>query len=72
MTEDADAANDEVLLIRLAELRQAHQDLDAAVEALAARPSPDQLQLARLKRQKLALRDEIARLEDRVTPDIIA
>ena len=72
MTEDADAANDEVLLIRLTELRLAHQDLGAAVEALAARPRPDQLQLARLKRQKLALRDQIAELEDRLTPDIIA
>jgi hypothetical protein len=72
MTEDSDAANDEALLIRLAELRQAHQDLDAAVEALAARARPDQLQLARLKRQKLALRDQITRLEDQMTPDIIA
>jgi hypothetical protein len=72
MTEDPDAANDEALLIRLAELRQAHQDLDAAVEALAARPRPDQLQLARLKRQKLAIRDQITRLEDQMTPDIIA
>jgi hypothetical protein len=72
MTEDAEAANDEALLIRLAELRHAHQDLDAAVEALAARPSRDQLQLARLKRRKLALRDQISELEDRLTPDIIA
>ena len=72
MTDDDPPANDEALLIRLAELRQAHQDLDAAVEALAARPRPDQLQLARLKRQKLALRDQISQLEDRLTPDIIA
>jgi len=72
MTKDAEAANDEAVLIRIAELRQTHQDLDAAVAALSAQPSPDQLQIARLKRQKLALRDEISRLEDRLTPDIIA
>ena len=72
MTEDSDAANDEAVLIRIAELRLAHKDLDAAVAALSAQPRPDQLQIARLKRRKLALRDEISRLEDRLTPDIIA
>ena len=40
--------------------------------ALTAKPLPDQLQIARLKKQKLALRDQITRLEDRLTPDIIA
>jgi len=65
-------ANDEAIQARIAELRQAHQDLDDAVQALAGKPVPDQLQIARLKRQKLALRDQITRLEDRLTPDIIA
>ena len=57
---------------RLADLRVEHQDLDAAVEALTAKASPDQLQIARLKKKKLRLRDEIVRLEDQLTPDIIA
>ncbi|HLK23346.1 MAG TPA: TIGR02444 family protein [Caulobacteraceae bacterium] len=65
-------ANDEAIHARIAELRQAHQDLDDAVRALSAKSVPDQLQIARLKKQKLALRDQITRLEDRLTPDIIA
>ena len=65
-------ANDEGLRSRIAELRQEHQDLDDAVNALAPGPRPDQLQIARLKKKKLVLRDEITRLEDQLTPDIIA
>jgi hypothetical protein len=65
-------ANDEGLRARIAELRQEHQDLNDAVEALASLPRPDQLQIARLKKKKLILRDEISRLEDQLTPDIIA
>jgi hypothetical protein len=65
-------ANDEGLRARIAELRQEHQDLDDAVDALAVLPQPDQLQIARLKKKKLILRDEITRLEDQLTPDIIA
>ena len=65
-------ADDEGLRARIAELRQEHQDLDDAVDALSARPSPDRLQIARLKKKKLVLRDEISRLEDQLTPDIIA
>ncbi|MFZ5667863.1 MAG: YdcH family protein [Pseudomonadota bacterium] len=57
---------------RLVELRQQHQDLDAAVAALEDQPLPDQLQIARLKKQKLVLRDQIAKLENQLTPDIIA
>ena len=57
---------------RLGVLRQGHRDLDTAIEALAVREVPDQLQLARLKRQKLRLRDEIAWLEEQLIPDIIA
>ena len=72
MTDETPAANDEATLARLAELRQEHQDLDAAVGALEARPQPDQLQIARLKKKKLILRDQIAELEDELTPDIIA
>jgi hypothetical protein len=57
---------------RLITLREAHRDLDAAIEALRAKAVPDQVQLARLKKRKLRLRDEIALLEDAQIPDIIA
>jgi hypothetical protein len=53
-------------------LREEHQDLDDAVRALESLPRPDQLRIARLKKKKLVLRDQIATLEDRLTPDIIA
>ena len=72
ISEDQPLANDEAIHARIAELRLAHQDLDDAVNALSAKTVPDQLQIARLKKQKLALRDQITRLEDRLTPDIIA
>lgn len=58
--------------VRLARLKQEHRDLDAAIEALAAMPRPDQLQIARLKKRKLRLKDEIALIEDQIIPDIIA
>ena len=57
---------------RLVRLRLEHRDLDSVIEALRATPAPDQLQLARLKKRKLRLRDEIKLLEDRLIPDIIA
>ncbi|HEY1225070.1 MAG TPA: DUF465 domain-containing protein [Brevundimonas sp.] len=57
---------------RLAELRQEHADLDASIDALGMMPIPDQLMIARLKRKKLLLRDEIIRIEARILPDIIA
>jgi hypothetical protein len=56
----------------LAQLRQEHRDLDAAIEALRMAPNLDQLQLARLKKRKLRLKDEIAMVEDAIIPDIIA
>lgn len=58
--------------VRLGAARVEHRDLDAAIAALAAMPCPDQLRLARLKKRKLALRDEIAAWEDELIPDIIA
>jgi hypothetical protein len=57
---------------RLVRLRMEHRDLDSAIEALRSTSAPDQLQLARLKKRKLRLRDEIAQLEDGMIPDIIA
>jgi hypothetical protein len=53
-------------------LRQEHRDLDAAIEALRHAGQADQLQLQRLKKRKLMLRDRLAALEDQLTPDIIA
>lgn len=57
---------------RLAHLRTEHRDLDAAIVALAGMPQPDQLQIARLKKRKLRIKDEIAQLGDSLIPDIIA
>jgi hypothetical protein len=57
---------------RLEALRIEHRDLDVAIDALRGTGSADQLQLARLKKRKLRLRDEIAVLEDQLVPDIIA
>ncbi len=57
---------------RLAVLRVEHRDMDDAIAALAGAGAADQLQLARLKRRKLRLRDEIAAIEDQLIPDIIA
>lgn len=53
-------------------LREEHRDLDAAIEALHNAGPVDQLQLQRLKKRKLILRDRISFLEDQLTPDIIA
>lgn len=60
------------LRVRLNVLKQEHQDLDASVEALEVQAQPDQIQIARLKKKKLWLRDQIVRIEDVLTPDIIA
>lgn len=62
----------EVLRARLEVLRHEHRALDEGVAALAARPGACALTLQRMKRQKLALKDRIARIEDELTPDIIA
>ncbi|MEG3170409.1 DUF465 domain-containing protein [Sphingomonas sp. LB3N6] len=57
---------------RLDGMRTEHRDLDDAIGALLSLPVPDQLQIARLKKRKLRLRDEIAACEDMLIPDIIA
>lgn len=57
---------------RLEALRAEHRDLDAAIEALVDTGTGDQLQIARLKKRKLKLRDEISLCEDQLIPDIIA
>ncbi|NML04775.1 DUF465 domain-containing protein [Sphingomonas sp. G-3-2-10] len=59
------------ILRRLELLKSEHRDLDAAIAALLAM-SGDQLQIARMKKRKLLLKDEVAQLEDQLIPDIIA
>ncbi|HXD03168.1 MAG TPA: DUF465 domain-containing protein [Novosphingobium sp.] len=53
-------------------LRIEHRDLDAAIDALTTAAPADQLQIARLKKRKLRLKDQIALIEDYLIPDIIA
>jgi hypothetical protein len=60
------------LIAQVERLRQEHRDLDAAIEALREAGQADQLQLQRLKKRKLLLRDKLSQLEDQLTPDIIA
>lgn len=64
--------NEEELKKRLEMLRIEHRDLDAAIDALSAAGASDQLQMARLKKRKLKLKDQIAMIEDYLIPDIIA
>jgi len=63
---------EEELKKRLEMMRIEHRDLDAAIDALSAAGGTDQLQIARLKKRKLRLKDQIAMLEDYLIPDIIA
>ena len=60
------------LRAQLGRLRQEHRDLDAAIEALQGSPAADVIQVQRLKKRKLVLRDRITHIEDQLTPDIIA
>jgi hypothetical protein len=69
---DYSTFSEEALLARLSELQQDHADFDAAIQALALSPLPDMMLIGRLKRKKLALKDEISRVQDHLTPDIIA
>lgn len=64
--------NADVLRIELEVFRSEHRDLDEAIDALEASGRADQLRLRRLKKAKLALKDKIARIEDKLLPDIIA
>ena len=64
--------SEEELRKRLEMLRIEHRDLDAAIDALTTAAPADQLQIARLKKRKLRLKDQIALVEDYLIPDIIA
>ena len=67
-----DTPEKRALKSRLGELREEHRALDSAISALQEQALGDALQLARLKKRKLVLRDQIQWIEDRLTPDIIA
>jgi hypothetical protein len=76
MASDWDAPSDDadkaVILAKLEQLREEHRSMDGAIQALQENAPYDQISIMRLKRRKLALKDEIAHWEDQLTPDIIA
>lgn len=65
-------AHEDVLRVKLQVLRSEHRDLDEAIGALEETAGRDMLTIRRLKKKKLALKDRISRIEDELTPDIIA
>jgi hypothetical protein len=69
---DITMKTEDVLRVELEVFRHEHHDLDDAIAALIQIGTADQLTLKRLKKKKLALKDMITRIEDRLTPDIIA
>jgi len=72
MNAPIELGHDDMLRVKLAALRREHRDLDEAIAALHDRATADQLTLVRLKKRKLLLKDQIARVQDELTPDIIA
>ena len=69
---DLSMKNDDVLSVERAVFRREHRDLDDAIQALVEKGTADALTLQRLKKRKLRLKDLIAQIEDRLTPDITA
>jgi hypothetical protein len=69
---DSPETADKATLLKLSQLRQEHRDLDERIQALIASAAHDQLELTRMKKRKLMLRDQIIKLEDDCLPDIIA
>ncbi len=72
MNETPEMDHKEQLRVKLEVLRREHRDLDEAIDALQESRRADQLRLRRLKKRKLQLKDQIALIEDELTPDIIA
>jgi hypothetical protein len=72
MAEMTDAEERAAMAAELEHLRQEHRDLDTAIDALLHLGTIDRLQVQRLKKRKLVLRDRMAFIEDQLTPDIIA
>jgi len=72
MNAQHEMSHDEIARTRLEGLRREHRELDDAIREMAEGGVVCSLTLGRMKKQKLALKDQIARLEDELTPDIIA
>lgn len=72
MTSQHEMSSEEIARARLEVLKREHRDLDEAITALTSQTLTSSLSVQRLKRQKLALKDRISRIEDDLTPDIIA
>ena len=72
MNAPTEMSREDVLRVKLELLRTEHRDLDEAIEAMHASVNADQFTIKRLKTQKLRLKDKIQRIEDDLTPDIIA
>ena len=73
MSNDTDPRVDvEAIKAKLEALRIEHRDLDEVIDRLIEKPPFDQLQLQRLKKRKLGLKDQITKLESQLIPDIIA
>jgi hypothetical protein len=70
--DELDGLTAEELRFRLQQVRIEHSDLDAAISALESMQPSDQIKVGRLKKRKLMLKDQIAQIEDRLLPDIIA
>ncbi|WP_181701172.1 YdcH family protein [Chthonobacter albigriseus] len=64
--------DEQAVRVELARLRQEHRDLDAAISAMVTLGTNDTIQIQRLKKRKLVLKDRIQFLEDQIVPDIIA
>ena len=72
MSNPPDPIDMESMRIKLEALKSEHRDLDEVIERLLEKPPFDQLQLQRLKKRKLGLKDQILKLESQLIPDIIA
>lgn len=72
MSFQSEMTHEEIARAKLGVLRREHRELDEKIKALAEQPGTSSLSLQRLKREKLMLKDRIARLDDELTPDIIA
>jgi hypothetical protein len=72
MSNPTDPLDREAISIKLEALKSEHRDLDEVIERLLEKPPFDQLQLQRLKKRKLGLKDQILKLESQLIPDIIA
>jgi hypothetical protein len=72
MNDNPTEIDQDAIRMEVERLRLEHRDLEAAIDALTAVGASDQLQIQRLKKRKLSLRDRIVFLEDQITPDIIA